>query len=261
MRRNETLTDSLAAWRNAAADYTELNRNDPRKYELLLPALHDMLGDIRGQRIADLGCGPGDEARWMAEHGATVTGCDGVPSFVARAQELLSPFAGCYAVEHDLQLGLADGIFPSASFDTVTATMLVSSLSDLHPLFRSVARMLKPGGRFILSTLHPAFTPPAAKVHAGVLGRLHPRLRRVVVLDYFTEKRVLKSIQGSGVPPLPYHHRTLGTLISSLVASGLVVTDLREPRPSDSSAIARDPSLRHTLTVPLFVLLEAQPSR
>lgn len=256
-----TPTDELAQWGDAAGAYARFVDGDVRRTELLLPALRALLGELGGRDVLDLGCGTGSDAAWMAARGARVTAVDGVPAFVEATRAALAPFPGARAVLHDLRAELPEAVVPGRSTDLVVASMLVSSLPDLEPLLRSVARVLRPGGRLVLSTLHPAFTPPAAKVHAGLLGRIAHRLRRVVVLDYFTEKRLSKGIQGSRIPPLPYHHRTLETLVTSLAACGLVITGLREPRPSDHSAIARTRALNHALRVPLFVLLEAQLSR
>jgi hypothetical protein len=138
---------------------------------------------------------------------------------------------------------------------------VISSLSDPAAFLRGAAALLKPRGRLLLSTLHPAFTPPAAKVSAGILGRLHARFRKLVVLNYVLEQRVTKVIQGSGVPPLPYHHRTLSTLVGHLGAAGLAITWIGEPRPNGTSAVARNRATAHALRAPLFLLMEAQPHR
>jgi SAM-dependent methyltransferase len=56
---------------------------------------------------------------------------------------------------------LADG-----SFDAAIAAMLLMDLADVDPLMRTVARLLRPSGRFVFSVVHPCFNNPSA-VHVG----------------------------------------------------------------------------------------------
>lgn len=251
------MNGDLARWADAADAYGAFVEGDLLRREILLPALDSLLGDVAGKRIADLGCGTGSYAAALVARGAQVSACDGVPAFVATARTRIAPHP---VLLHDLTQPLpASAVFPSGGFDIVLAHMVLHSLEDPAPLIDAAFRLLAPGGRLVLTTLHPAFTPPAAKVHAGILGRLLPSKRRLVVVNYFAEKRVLKKIQASAVPALPYHHRTLDTLSRILGRAGFALTAIHEPRPSGTSPVAADPATAHALRAPLFLLLEAKP--
>lgn len=252
----------LAVWESAADNYQEFSKHDPLRHEILLPALYRMIGNPKDLSIADLGCGSGEISAKLSQEGARISACDGAPRFLAMANKYLNKY-GAKTCLHDLRepIQIGNECFPAASFSLVLANMVISSLPNLQPLFDSAKRLLLPDGRFIFTALHPAFTPPAAKVYAGISGRLAPRLRKIYVLDYFLERRVDKTFQGSQVPPVPYRHRTLTTLFSALRHSGFVVTDLQEPRPGKESKVAKSTATTHALKAPIFILIEAKLSR
>jgi 2-polyprenyl-3-methyl-5-hydroxy-6-metoxy-1,4-benzoquinol methylase len=251
--------DELTTWESVANNYQEFTKQDMLRQEILLPALFDMIGNPQDLNVADLGCGDGSVAAKLCEQGARVSACDGAPSFVKMAKKNLTKY-NAKVCEHDLRepIQVGDNCFPAGSFDLVIANMVISSLPNLQPLFDSAKRLLIPGGKLIISTLHPAFTPPAAKVYAGLIGRLIPRLRKINVLNYFLERRVNKTFQGGGVPPVPYRHRTLTTLFNALRHSGFAVTDLQEPRPGKDSKVAKSTATIHALKAPIFILIEAR---
>jgi ubiquinone/menaquinone biosynthesis C-methylase UbiE len=106
-----------------------------------------LLGVERGARVLDIGCGIGGTARTAAvQHGATVTGIDLTPEFVAAAADL-SRRAGVEGVS--FVEGSATSLpFEDASFDLATMLHVGMNVSDKPALFREAARVLRPGGRF-----------------------------------------------------------------------------------------------------------------
>src|SRR5579871_4564556 len=79
----------IAAWSAAASahadDFGE-EGDEPRRL-LLNPAIFEMLGDVRGHRILDAGCGQGYLARMLARRGARVTGVEPAAGWYAIATE------------------------------------------------------------------------------------------------------------------------------------------------------------------------------
>lgn len=100
------------------------------------------LGDLRGQRVLDYGCGHGMAAVVLARGGATVTAFDLSPGYVNEARERAR--ANGVAVECDVADGEALP-FPAASFDAVWGNAILHHL-DLNRAGRELARVLKPGG-------------------------------------------------------------------------------------------------------------------
>ncbi|MDJ0627128.1 MAG: methyltransferase domain-containing protein [Rhodobacter sp.] len=113
-------------------------------------ALLGPLGITSDMRVLDIGCGIGGTARFVASrYGANVTGIDLTPAFVHIAEEL-SAMCGLgdrtqFSVASVFDLPVADG-----SADLVTMFHVGMNIDDKPALFREVARVLPPGGRFAL---------------------------------------------------------------------------------------------------------------
>ena len=104
-------------------------------------------------RVLEIGCGTGELASMMCNHGATVEGFDLSPSMIAVAKERI-------ALEHLQQRfsaremgveGLDD--LPEASYDAVVSTFVLSELSEGERRFalRHAFRLLGAGGRLIIA--------------------------------------------------------------------------------------------------------------
>jgi malonyl-CoA O-methyltransferase len=116
------------------------------------PVVRGAVGDPCGLIALDLGCGTGRHAVWLAESGATVTAVDFSEGMLAEARR--KPGAATVRfLTHDLRHPLA---FPSGAFDLVVSGLVLEHLRDLDLFFREVCRVLRPGGRAVVSTMHPA---------------------------------------------------------------------------------------------------------
>ncbi len=99
---------------------------------------------VQGQAVLDLGCGLGEFTAALSEHGAIVTGCDVAQEALRRAR------ARAPTVEFVLtgeELPFAD-----ESFDVVWAGEVLEHVQDGLGLLAEVRRVLRPGGRLLLST-------------------------------------------------------------------------------------------------------------
>jgi len=189
-----------------------------------------LLGELTGRRVLEIGAGAGQCSRWVAGQGASVVATDlsagmirqGValneapapPSLPHANVELATPgvpFAQCDAVALP---------FGEAVFDVVfTAYGAVPFVADTARLMREVARVLRPGGRFVFSTTHPfrwAFPDD-------------PGPHGLTVTQSYFDRTPYVEADGDGEATYVEHHRTLGDRVRELVAAGLVLVDLVEP--------------------------------
>ncbi len=105
------------------------------------------LADPRpGERCLDIGTGTGHTAARLAEAGAEVVGLDPEPGMLDAARQRYGERAGLHFVEAP---GDATGQ-PDEAFDLVTARHTLHHHSDPHATLREIARVLRPGGRFVL---------------------------------------------------------------------------------------------------------------
>jgi len=99
----------------------------------------DLLGDIRGLRVLDLGCGDGPLTKELENRGADVVGVDASPAMIEKAKELGLNVAVMDARELTFDNEF-DAVFSNATLHWVKPPELAVA---------GVARALKPGGIFV----------------------------------------------------------------------------------------------------------------
>jgi SAM-dependent methyltransferase len=212
--------DDIAEW------YRELYCVEPVMDDPFYPAVQGLLGDIAGQRVCDLACGEGRVSRHLADRGARVTGIDLSGRLLAMAgeRERDRPRGVTYVRDDAQGLPAVRG----AVFDGVVCHMALMDIPELAPTVRAVARVLRPGGWFAFSILHPCYhTRPSGEV-TGADGTVFR-----TVSEYFTEG-FWRSDQRPGPPGrVGSYHRTLGTYVNTLAEAGLAVERVDEPRGRD----------------------------
>jgi SAM-dependent methyltransferase len=105
-----------------------------------------LLGDVRGKRVLDIGCGSGETLIPLARRGADATGADISPDLITIANRRLKE-AG---VEARAEVGSAyETGYPDQSFDVVFCMSLIHHL-DIAMVRDEMRRVLRPGGYIVL---------------------------------------------------------------------------------------------------------------
>lgn len=133
--------------------------NRPLNYVEFGPGLTEdvdrrLIGDARGRRVLDIGCGGGHTAVGLAARGARVVATDADPGqlFAARALAQQSSVA----VEFH-EAGPADLAFIRADqIDIAVSVWALSLVDDLDRVFRQVHRVLRSNAHLIVALPHPA---------------------------------------------------------------------------------------------------------
>jgi ubiquinone/menaquinone biosynthesis C-methylase UbiE len=124
---------------------------DTRVNELLMaeqPAVTEVLAAIPPGVALDAACGTGRLTRLLLEGGHRVTGVDASEAMLARAR-LELPAAG-------FRLGSLTSLpVDTASCDLVTCGLALTHLAVIAPAIAELARVLRPGGRLVVSDIHP----------------------------------------------------------------------------------------------------------
>lgn len=106
-----------------------------------------------GAQVLELGCGTGEDARWLAARGVSVLATDASPAMLAAAQSKNADMPGIrYELLdlHNLPSGLA------GPFDGALASFgPVNVLADRRPLARWLAARIRPGGVVGLGVMGP----------------------------------------------------------------------------------------------------------
>ena len=102
-----------------------------------------------GMHLLDVGCGVGGPARYFVASGCRVTGVDLTAEFVRVAQRL-TRLVKLESHATFVEASAFDLPFDSETFDGAYEIHVGMNISDKPGLFREVARVLKPGGRFAI---------------------------------------------------------------------------------------------------------------
>lgn len=231
-------------WDESADSWTEQVRKGLDTYREYVnnPAFFQFVGNLRGRKVLDAGCGEGRNTRIMATMGAAVVGIDVSPRLVERARghEETEPLGIEYHVASFTDLSA----FQDASFDVVISTMALNDSPNFGKAIREFYRVLCPGGELIFSIEHPCFVTKGV----GWIKDEGGNDSKLTVSDYFDERPQLQEWKFSYAPSdtrpfvTPAFFRTLSGILKTLIGAGFVLKDIEEPRPSEE-ACARFPRM------------------
>ena len=179
-----------------------------------------LLGEVRGAQLLEIGAGAAQCSRYAAWRGARVVATDISGGMLRKGADLNRRFTLVSGLTVPLvQCDAARLPFTDCSFDTVfTSYGAVPFVADSAALMAQVARVLRPGGRFVFSTTHPIrWALPDDPGYPGL----------TVSSSYFDRTPYVE--QESGATTYVEHHRTLGDRVRELTAAGLRLVDLIEP--------------------------------
>ncbi|MCX4472374.1 class I SAM-dependent methyltransferase [Micromonospora sp. NBC_01655] len=172
------------------------------------PAMIGLAGDVNGRRILDAGCGSGPLSAALRERGAIVTGFDSSPAMVELAERRLGKDATLLVADLSEPLPFADG-----AFDDVVVSLVLHYLRDWTAPLAELRRVLRPGGRLLLSVNHPI-----------VYEAVHPDS------DYFALARWSDEHTFDGhSTELTYWHRPLHAMTDAFTDAGFRLSVISEP--------------------------------
>ncbi|UIZ93060.1 methyltransferase domain-containing protein [Corynebacterium sp. CNCTC7651] len=207
-RANRTFWDADAARYHAA--HPEYLAGFHWSPEMLTEEEAGLLGDVRLQRVLEIGCGSAPCASWVAAQQTEpgfVTGFDLSAGMLGRADGSVP------LVQADvLAMPYADD-----AFDVVfSAFGALPFVRDIDAALREVARVLRPEGRFVFSVTHPmrwVFPDDPALMEAQI--------------SYF--QREYEEYNEHGELTYAEYHRTFGDWVRALGTAGFWLADVIEP--------------------------------
>ena len=235
--------ETVRSWQTSAAAYIAFqDANDRNRTMLLDPVMLDRCGDVRGQRMLDIGCGEGRFCRMLAERGASVTGIDPI------AEMIVASGARGGSGDNYILAGAETLPFADASFDLAVSYITLVDIFDYAAAIREAARVLRPGGRFVVANLN-FVTASQGWQRDDDGNRLYHRVDRYA--DEWPQV-----YEWSGMRIVNWH-RPLGNYMSAFLGANLILRDFLEPVPEDPSLRA-DPFFEDWFRVPLFTVMHWQ---
>jgi SAM-dependent methyltransferase len=224
------------------------------------PAFLEFVGDLSGRIVVDAGCGEGHNTRMFARRGARMTGVDlsGKMIALAIAEEKREPLGIRYERTSYTNLTM----FKDGTFDAVISTMALMDGPDFPAAMREIVRVLRPGGMLAFSILHPCFSTRGFGWITDDLGRAI----KFTVANYFNDEPWIECWKFGHAPNtaeveefgVPRFDRKLSDYINPIIAAGLRLDEVREPR-APESACTKYPEVFQKFRdhIPLFMYIRA----
>lgn len=228
-RANE---ETREAWnRNASFWDARMGEGNDFAEILILPAVERLLAIKPGERVLDVACGNGLTSRRLAAWGAQVVGVDFAEEMIAHA--IARTREHCDRIEYHVLDATDEAALLTLGerqFDAALCNMALFDMADIVPLTRALTRLLRPGGRYVFSVLHPCFNNP----HVVQLAEQEDREGQIVstysvkVSGYMssTVNRAL-AMRDQPAAQLVFH-RPLSELLDVCFSAGFVVDGLEE---------------------------------
>ena len=176
-----------------------------------------LLGDVRGRRVLEVGCGSAPCARWLAVQGAEPVGLDLSGAMLRHAAVLSRRTEVSVPL---VQAGAERLPFGDASFDAACSAFgAVPFVAEPERVMREIARVLRPGGRWVFAVNHPM----------RWMFSDDPGPDGLTVVQSYFDRTPYVEVDAAGAATYVEHHRTIGDRVRDVVASGLVLDDIVEP--------------------------------
>ncbi|MEM7046424.1 MAG: bifunctional 2-polyprenyl-6-hydroxyphenol methylase/3-demethylubiquinol 3-O-methyltransferase UbiG [Pseudomonadota bacterium] len=159
---------SLADWWDERGPFRALHALNPVR----LAYLRGQLGDIKGCRLADVGCGGGLLSEALAVQGARVDGFDEDSAVI----EIARAHAKARGIDQKRLIYHARAPSGRQRYDAVIALEVIEHVDDARGFVMQMAQLVKPGGRLVISTLNRSLASRIGAIFIAerVLGWLPP---------------------------------------------------------------------------------------
>jgi SAM-dependent methyltransferase len=203
------------------------------------PVFDDLVGDLKGLRILDLGCGNGGFGWEALQQGCrSYLGIDSSRNMVELATKTLAGTPG--EVE---RATIETWEYPLRQFDLVASRLALHYVEDIEAVFARVFHTLVVGGRFVFSVEHPVITSCDRARQTG-----GPRQHWIVDGYFETGPRITSWMGGEVIK----YHRTIEDYFAALRQTGFAVGAVRESRPQRALFID-EATYERRKRIPLFL--------
>ncbi len=210
----EQWAQGIRSGKNLAHDYLEK------------PAMYGQLPNLKGKKVLCLGCGSGEECRYLADKGADVVGVDLSKELIRIAKESYP----------DIQFFVSDIEkldFENESFDFVYSSLVMHYKEDWVPSLKEIRRVMKEGAEFLFSTHHPvlwgASTERKEDYKAKLMGYRRSGTEPSEILGDYLNTYNKKDLWFDAME-VSYFHKPLSAILSNIRAAQLEVVDFIEPK-------------------------------
>lgn len=229
-------------WNENAEVWTKLSRMgyDVYRNYINTPAFLKMLPNVSDLNGLDIGCGEGYNTRMVAKKGAKMIAVDISETFIKHAieKEKEEPLEIKYQIASALELPFLD-----KQFDFVMSTMALMDMPNLNKALTEAYRVIKSGGFFQFSIIHPCFFTPQFKwiydennERVAILcgDYYKPKIGEVDEWIFSAAPEEIKA--GMRKFRIPRFDRILSDWLNSLIKIGFILEEFNEPYANEEIA-------------------------
>jgi SAM-dependent methyltransferase len=226
------------AYEKLAEAYAQLAEGKAENGFIEHPAMRKQVGDVKGLRVLDAGCGPGILADYLASQGALVTAFDVTPKMLELAKKRVGDRVSLHLADLAQPLAFVE----SGSFDLVASSLAIDYVRDWSVPLAEFYRALKPGGRLVFTVQHP--------VGAYLWYKLS---------DYTGVQYVEAAWKGFGgeTVMMPDYYRSFGEMVNPLLKAGFSLKAVVDALPVEALKDKDPAAYERFRRMPPFMCLEA----
>lgn len=223
-----------------------LNANDL----IEIPAFRNIMPDVTGKKILDLGCGYGENDKYYKELGAkSILGLDISTHMI----DIANKYNKLSDIDYKV-MAMEDISQINDKFDIVISSLAFHYIKDYNKLLKDIYNLLNKDGYLIFSQEHPfktciKYTENVKKGHIIIdnkyFGLFSDYNRPGMRTKEWFEKNVIK------------YHRTFSEIINVLVKNGFYVERIEEPV-ATQDALNKNPKYINQLDRPFFLIIKAK---
>jgi SAM-dependent methyltransferase len=179
------------------------------------PAFIDRLPPLEGKNVLDAGCASGYYTEYALKQGASVTAVDISRKMLDRlAARIKSAKFSIYCADISQPMPLLKDNY----FDCVISSLVLHYIKDWRPVLAELYRVMKKGGRLVISTHHPF----------ALYQYIKPP-------SYYDFKMVEDTWGDRGPRPFKVHYyiRPLNEVLRPIIASKFKIISIDEPLPDE----------------------------
>lgn len=220
--REDTPFGTLHVWDRASADYQQRHaiQTQSAHYGPWAPPESELnlLGDVRGLQILELGCGGGQCSIAFARQGAHVVGLD-----ISEAQ---LNFARALALQEQVAVTFVQGhaedlsAFVRDAWDVVFCVYTFQYIEDAAGALADCARVLRAGGRLVMSLDHP--------IRASFYDEVEAETVAYPARSYFDGAPMHWHFGEDAIPMVTWQH-TVSEWVEMIHEAGFTLVRLLEP--------------------------------
>ncbi|OBW94217.1 hypothetical protein QS62_06575 [Gallibacterium salpingitidis] len=203
-------------------------RNNPISLNEIVEktTMFQLVGDVKGKKLLDLGCGTGVHLQHYLQQGASyAVGIDLSAKMLQQAAENLQRAEIAQQRYRLYQLAMENlQQCDEQQFDLITSSFAFHYIADFPALLQKISAKLVPQGQLIFSQEHPIVTC----YQGGDRWQKDENKQQVAYrLNYYRDEGERE--RNWFKQPFKTYHRKISTIINMLIQAGFIIQQLEEP--------------------------------